>query len=160
MELTVKLEDVMEAVELHSFESNYYYSKKDGKVYFITEDELRAADDYEDIEDFPDLQQDNIKIAEDILWSFDYIKLPDNFDINDYEIMEDFCLSLEDKNLRDIMYNSIQGRGAFSRFKDNIHKYGIADDWYDFQEDVYIQIAKDWCEENNIKCVEEKPKND
>ncbi|MCF8002391.1 MAG: UPF0158 family protein [Halanaerobiales bacterium] len=158
--LTVKLEDVMEAIELQTMESNYFYSKKDGNVYFLTDYELRSAEDDYDIEDFPEWQQKNIKLAEDILSTMDYIRLPDRHDIDDYKIMEAFCLSIEDKELRDIMYNCIKGSGAFRRFKDNIHKYSIADDWYDFQEEKYIEIAKDWCKEHNIKYIEREYNND
>ncbi|MBS3811558.1 MAG: hypothetical protein KGY44_06830 [Halanaerobiales bacterium] len=77
-------------------------------------------------------------------------------DIDYYEIMEDFCLSIDDDKLRKIMYNSIQGRGAFRRFEDNVHKYGIIDDWYDFQENVYMEIAKQWCNNHGIKYIEGK----
>jgi len=154
MELTVKLEDVMEAIELHTMESNYFYYKKDGNVYYISDEELRAAEDDYDLEDFPEWQHDSIKRAEDIISTMDYIRLPDRHDINDYDIMEAFCLSIEDDELSEIMYDSIKGSGAFRRFKENIHKYGIADDWYDYQEYIYIEIAKDWCKEHGIKYIE------
>src|SRR6056297_167474 len=156
MELTVKLEEVLEAIELHTFRNKYFYSKKDGEVYFVTEEELAAAEDDYDLEDFPEWQWNNIKLAEEILYSMDYIELPDDYDIDVYEIMEDFCLSIDDDKLRKIMYNSIQGRGAFRRFEDNVHKYGIIDDWYDFQENVYMEIAKQWCNNHGIKYIEEE----
>ncbi len=155
MKLTVKSNDIMETIELHSFQNYYYYSKKDGEVYFVSEDELKVADDDYDIEDFPEWQRDNIKLVEDILYSDKYIKLPDSYDINDYDIMEDFCFSLEDKNIKEIMIDSIKGKGAFERFKANIHKLGIADEWYAFQEEAYIQIAKNWCEYHGIEYIEE-----
>lgn len=93
-----------------------------------------------------------IPIAKDIMQNPEnYIPFPDQFDIHEYEIMERFCLSLNDENLREAMYSSIKGSGAFRRFKDNIYKFGISDDWYKYKDEAFQEIAKHWCEENNIE---------
>lgn len=65
--------------------------------------------------------------------------------------MERFCLSIADDEIRDIMYSSIKGRGAFRKFKDNIHKFNIAEDWYRYRDEAIKQIAIDWCKENDVK---------
>ena len=71
---------------------------------------------------------------------------------------EEFCGSLDDGRLSDILNNSIQGRGAFRRFKDNIHRYGIAEDWYRYRDDSLRKIAIEWCEENGINYVDDTRK--
>lgn len=48
------------------------------------------------------------------------------------------------------MYDSIKGRGAFGRFKYNIQKYNIENDWYKFRGEVLESIAIEWCEGNGI----------
>jgi len=64
--------------------------------------------------------------------------------------MERFCLSLEEA-LRDKMYAAIKGSGAFRRFKDSIHNYGIADDWYKYKEESFREIAIEWCKDNDLE---------
>lgn len=90
-------------------------------------------------------------IAQEVLSEDYYISLPSQFDIHEYSIMEKFCLSINDDNLQDIMYSSIKGNGAFRRFKDNIHRYHIAEDWYKYRDEAIKQIAIEWCEDNEIR---------
>jgi hypothetical protein len=68
--------------------------------------------------------------------------------------MERFCRSVEDDDMRDDLFNAIQGSGAFRRFKDSIHKHGVADDWYKYRDDELREIAIAWCDENGISYTE------
>jgi len=86
----------------------------------------------------------------------DYISLPSKFDIHEYEIMERFCLSITDDEIRERMYRSIKGSGAFRRFKDNIQRNNRVEDWYKYREEAIKQIAIDWCEENDIEFTEQR----
>ncbi len=151
MKAKVNLEDVLEAIEIRTRESNYFYNKNSEEIHYITDDELREAEDDVDISEYPDWQQDSIKTAIDILSTNDYIKLPDDNEIDDYEIMEDFCYSIEDKELRNKMISAINGKGAFRRFKDKIYEYDLTDDWYDYQDKKFKEIAIEWCEMHNIE---------
>lgn len=151
MAISVKLNDIIEGMEFQSDETSSCLNKRTGEVVTITDEEFRAAEDNEPIEDFPEGQHKNIKTANEILETDDYISLPSKFDIHEYEIMERFCLSISDDEIRDNMYRSIKGSGAFRRFKENIHRYNMAEDWYKYREEAIKQIAMDWCEENDIE---------
>ena len=39
-------------------------------------------------------------------------------------------------------------------FKDKIYQYDIEDQWYDYKDQRYKDIAVAWCEENNIEYQE------
>ncbi|GAH05442.1 unnamed protein product, partial [marine sediment metagenome] len=77
--------------------------------------------------------------------------LPTKFDIHEYDIMEKLCLSIKDKEVSNTMYSSIKGSGAFRRFKNNIHRYNIQDDWYEYRDAAIKEIAIEWCKDNNIE---------
>ncbi|RCW78896.1 uncharacterized protein UPF0158 [Halanaerobium sp. DL-01] len=162
MTLKVNLEDVLEALELRTRESNYFYYKKTGEVFMIMDDELRAGEEDPDLDKFPEWQRENIKAAVDIIStndyirSFpkiyfqaakngespdDYIRLPDDYEIDDYSIMEDFCYSVEDEELREELLYAIRGNGAFRMFKDKIYQYDLEDQWYDYKDQRYKDIA-------------------
>ena len=64
--------------------------------------------------------------------------------------MRSFCYSVEDEALRGRLLNSIQGRGAFRYFKDTIHEYGIASDWYAYRQQAFVEIAMEWLESHGI----------
>ena len=150
MDIIVKLEDIIEGLELQSSEMRSFLNLRNGEVIPVTEEELRAAENEEPIEQFPDWQQDNIRIAQQILEENYIIPLPSQFDINEYSIMEEFCLEIEDGNLREIMYNSIKGSGAFRRFKDKIRRFAIEEKWYRYRDEAIKRIAIEWCEKNRI----------
>jgi hypothetical protein len=152
MAIPVKLGEIIEGLEAQSDESHAFLDKKTGEVVVISDEQMRAAEDDEPIEDFPDWEQDLVRIAKEIVAeSSDYIDLPTKFDIHEYSIMEDFCLSLDDARLRDALYGLIKGSGAFRRFKDAVHHYGIADDWYHYRDNALRQIAIEWCQENSTE---------
>jgi len=155
MATRVKLEDIIDGLECQSDESSSFLDKTTGKVVLISDYEMRAAEDDEPIEDFPDWEQDLLRIAKEIVdETGNYIALPTKFDIHEYSIMERFCLSLDDAEMSDTLYSLITGGGAFRRFKDAIHEYGIADDWYKYRNDVLKEIAIEWCKEKGIEFEE------
>lgn len=156
MAVTVKLSDIVEGMEMQTDEMRSFLNKENSAVFSITDEELRAAENEEPLEKFPQWQRESIETAIEILETDNYIKLPSKFDIHEYSIMEKFCLSLEDEDLSDLLYNSIKGSGAFRRFKDNIHRRGIAEEWYKFRDEALKKIAIEWCEENDIRYTDFK----
>ena len=150
MPVPVKLADILEGLEFQSDERFAYLHTTTGDVVCITEEELRAAENNEPLEDFPDWQHDAIRSAKDIVDTDHYLPLPDRFEIHEYSIMERFCLSLDDADLRDDLCQALRGRGAFRRFKDRVQAYGIAEDWYRYRDAALREIAIAWCEAHDI----------
>ena len=63
----VKLEDIIDGLESQSDESSSYLNKQTGEVVLINDDEMRAAEDDEPIEDFVEWEQELIRIAKEIV---------------------------------------------------------------------------------------------
>jgi hypothetical protein len=160
MTIRVKLDDIIEGLQFQSDESSSFLDKRTGKVVSVSDEEMQAAEDDKPIEDFPDWEQDTVKIAKEIVAETgDYIELPSKFDVHEYSIMEKFCLSLDDPEMYENFCDLITGSGAFRRFKDAIHKYDIADDWYKYRDNALREIAIEWCRENNIDFDEAQPRD-
>jgi len=151
MSIVVDLGEIIQGMEFQSDEMRSFLNLKTGEVVSITDEEFRAAEEDKPLEKFPDWQRESIVIAQEILEEDYYISLPSQFDIHEYSIMESFCLSIDDDNLQDIMYNSLKGSGAFRRFKNNIHRYHIEETWYNYRDEAIKKIAIEWCEDNEIK---------
>ena len=150
MAVTIKLKDIIEGMEFQTDEGSSHLNTTTGEVVYITDEEVRAAEDETPLDQFPAWQHEAIRVAKDFLESGDYLPLPTKFDIHEYRIMERFCSSVDDDEMRDGLFNAIRGRGAFRYFKDKIHEYGIADEWYKYRDDELREIAIAWCEENGI----------
>lgn len=150
----VKLKDVIENLDMVDDNVKAFYSKKTGKVLVASVEELGIAEDSEDDDDFaeyPKWQRELIKEAIDVIENWkEYIELPDRYEINEYGIMEDFCLSIGNERIRDDMCHSISGKGAFRRFKDKIYHYDLEKEWHSFRDNALRGIAISWCEANGI----------
>jgi len=152
MNSPVKLSEIIEAIELQSDEMAAYFNRRTGEIITISDEEFRAAEEGDPLEDYPEWQRDNIRIAGEFLANEDdYFALPTKYDLNEYQIMEEFVLSLKDRRASELLYTSIKGKGAFRRFKDTLHRLQLADEWYVYRDAELRQIAIDWCESNQVQ---------
>jgi len=152
----VKLSEIIGEMELQHEESSLYLNKKTGEVVMVTDEEIRATEEEDSLEELPEWQREAIKVARDVLEnSENYVELPSKYEIHEYRIMENFCNSIEDRQISETLWNAIKGRGAFRRFKDSIIRLGVEDRWYKFKEETFKKIAMEWCEDNNIDYVDE-----
>src|SRR6266404_8111325 len=150
MPVPVKLKDIIEGLEFLTDEGSSYLNTTTGEVVYVTTEELRAAEEEQPLEDFPAWQHDALRIARDIVETDHYLPLPDRFEINEYHVMERFCLSVDNDDLRDDLCDAIRGRGAFRRFKDKVQAYGMAEDWYRYRDAALREMAMAWCEAHGI----------
>jgi hypothetical protein len=148
--IRVHLTDLVDGMEWQTDETHSYLNQETGEVVTVSYDELHAAEINAPLDQFPEWQHHILLIAKDILETEKYLMLPSKFEIHEYRIMEQFCLSIADDELMETMYHSIKGRGAFRRFKDNIYRYDIADEWYAYREKALKQIAINWCHTHGI----------
>lgn len=77
--------------------------------------------------------------------------LPTQYEINEYQMMVDFIDRINNVETKNKLQSLIQGKGAFRRFKDYCFEADIIQDWYDFKEQKYKEIAINWCEQNQLK---------
>ncbi|HYK71994.1 MAG TPA: UPF0158 family protein [Pseudoneobacillus sp.] len=82
------------------------------------------------------------------------IELPTKYYVNEYEIMEVFCITVSDQRKQDSLLRVIKGKGAFRRFKDKITDFEIEKQWNSYLDARFKQIAIVWCKDNNINYIE------
>lgn len=82
------------------------------------------------------------------------IILPTQYEINEYQIMANFIDKIYNIEMKDNLHRLIQGKGAFRRFKYYCLEINIIQDWYDFKEQKYKEIAIEWCKRNELKYKE------
>jgi hypothetical protein len=152
MDVHVKLSDIITSMEFHADENTLYLDTNTGKIISVTPDEFFEGDEDDPIESFPDWQQDGVQAARSLVRGNDgnLLELPGKWDVNEYQVMEDFCLSLPSGENRTSLYAAMQGRGAFRRFKDTLQKIGIADNWQRYRMSRFKTVAVDWCNANEI----------
>ena len=150
MAAIVSLRDVIEVMDLSSDEATTYINRKTGEIVTLTDEIVAMAEDPDDAAEAAEWQKDLLPKAREVAASEDFIPLPGKFEIHEWSIMERFARSLPDAAVRDELDAAVHGRGAFRRFKDAVHRLGIADEWYRFREAALEEIAIGFLEANGI----------
>lgn len=153
--MKVKLQAVVDQIQMLSGEAAVYLNKKTGELFMIGEDEALGFDleddDEEELDDLPEWQRESRQKAREINESDDWIELPTQRDVHEYHIMEQFGASLDNAEARDRILQTIRGSGAFRRFKHALDDLGLWDEWTSFKHAELERIAIDWLEENGIE---------
>lgn len=134
--MKVKLEDITDAMEMLDEYSEAFINERTGELEWVSDMVMSRAE----IEEIYD------RLDED-----GFFRLPTQYDINEYGIMEDFIFSLPHGRVRDELSDAIQDRDAFRRFKDSIINLGVDDEWYSFRDTALRRIAEDWCIDNQLE---------
>lgn len=152
MSKPVKLSEIIDGMESQTYEGRCFLNRETGEIIGISDYEFRAVEEESSLESCPEWQRDLIQTAKQILDDDKgkYIALPLRFDIDEYSMMENFALSVDDE-ISDCLYAAIKERGAFRRFKDEVARFEIEEDWYKFRDEKYKELAIEWCEYNNIE---------
>lgn len=155
MNIQVKLKDIIEEMEIQFEESRSLLNINTGEIVLVTSEDLRAAEDEKPFDHLSEWEQENRMIAIDVVENFEnYIELPTKFEVNEYEIMENFCLTVSDQSKQESLLWAIKGKGAFRRFKDIIIDFEMEEQWYSYRDECFKQIAIEWCQENKINFIE------
>ncbi len=151
MSVTISLSQVVAGLEMVSTECTSYLNRLTGEVISCSDDELDAAEDesMEDDAERPDWEQGLIEQARAVIASDDWVALPDSFEIHEHRIMEDFAES-QSGSLRDELLRALRGAGTFRRFKNELERLGIRDEWFRYRRQAFGGIARDWLEANEL----------
>jgi hypothetical protein len=148
----VKLDDLINEIDIQMDETFTYINTHTGEVITLTREEIRAAEDEEPLEKYPDWQRENIekaiKIIEDETDAYLDFTLRNEY--HEYEIIEEFIGTLSVVEVREELFETIQGRGAFRRFKDGIREHDVEKQWYDFKEKKLKELVIEWCEAKDL----------
>lgn len=134
----VKLEQVIEAIEMADDTSESFYDQETGEIVWVSSIAMDTAEQ----------EEINERLDE-----HGFFHLPTQYDRHDYRIMEDFVFSLSPEP-RSRLSRVMHGQGAFRRFKDTVINMGLDNDWYMWRDDSYRKMAVEWCEEHEIEYTE------
>ncbi len=132
--MKIRLDDVIEAIEFTSDETEYYY--------YIPQERILMRNSFEGWVD-RDIPRD--------IEPEDLIPLPTRREVDDYGNMAHFIeAKVKDEEAADWLSNAIRGRGAFRMFRAACERFGLIQEWYEFRENCHRATAILWCEENGI----------
>ena len=100
MAVVVSLRDFVDEMQTLSNEVRAYVSQSTGEVISVTNDEFSIVEENNgDWSEHDKLEQEFFQKVEKIVSSDEFLELPNQYEIHEYEIMERFCLSISDEKL-------------------------------------------------------------
>lgn len=132
-----KLSLIIEGMDRANVNEIYYLNENNGRVWVSTDMGNFYIDNNEELDD-------------EYLYNDSSISLPGQYEINEYKIIKSFIETIKDNQIKNQLLIAIRGSGAFRRFKDSCINYGIINVWYEFKNNTYYELAKEWCLWNNI----------
>jgi hypothetical protein len=125
-----------------SYEHEYYLDLETGEILLIS--------DYMDDEEIGKLKD---QIDED---SDRYERIPEAESHQGYEDMVDFIATVKDERLAELLEVTINGKGAFRRFKDVLLNYPEERErWFHFRDDRVQEKALEWLSDIDVSLIKE-----
>jgi hypothetical protein len=151
MATSVSLDELIDALEEQSDSLLPYLNRETGEVLLISEESLSLGEaGPEEIELLSDWQKEEAELAVLIETTDQYLALPDRLEVNEWNIMQEFCLEVKRDNIRAALLGAIRGAHPFRRFKEQIGNHNLGEEWNRFRRQAFGEIMREWCEENGI----------
>lgn len=131
------LEDIAQALDGTTMDWSQYLNRRTGKIVGLA----TAADN-----DTPEQKTLRAEIAS----SGDYVPLPNQFEIHEKEIMENFANSLMNDQQKEALLDALHGRQPFGTFRNRLNCYGVQNQYFMFKMLAFCRIAKKWCDEKHV----------
>lgn len=149
--MKVKIDDIIDAVDFDNDMSESFLNTKTERVCMFTDEELRAAENNEDLSDSAEWYCEAVVRAKHYLENQgDYLSLPEKYDFNEYRIIEKFIARVNVTKQSEMLSQSIHGKGAFRRFKNVLERLELVDEWYKYRGQKLREFVEFWCRENKI----------
>ena len=142
MQTQASLKEIAKAIESTWETWDQFYNRTTGEIIAIPND----MNDCCDIDDDLESEIEEIENNPD-----NYVILPEQYELNEFRIMEDFSYYKNNDKLISVLHRS----KPYRNFKDQIKIQGIEEEYYSYRFDRFVILARNWCSDNNIEYIED-----
>ena len=136
----VWIEDIVEAFEDYNSGWKPYVNVDSGEVIFIP---LK-------VDDFIGISEKEIEIYSHIEKYKQYVPLPSQKELREYDIMEEYAMETLNKGIQKRLLNALGMTKPFRNFRTQLHLLNLEDDYNQYRYMVFASKARHWCLQNNI----------
>ena len=148
----IKLEYIIEHLQNCIAGVYVYVDKKTGDLEAIMSEAMKAAMEGKVLEE--EWILDQVEMAKLILADKNherFIRLPDETTINENDAIITFIDGIEDESVRFKFYDELKDSPSPGRFRNLLQSENMFDEFHDFEDSYYEEMAKSWCNDNNVE---------
>jgi hypothetical protein len=145
----VVLKDVLEAIDISSDQMRAYVDPETGNIVTITDEVADLLEEPTLPRFVPQWQRDAISALQAIDRDR-LLPLPDQRDIHEWEIMEDFARRQIEEH-REQLLDALHGAGAFRNFKRVTSDLNLREAWLSYRRDALERIVRNWLERHQLQ---------
>ncbi len=149
----VSLQAVVNELDVPTDEWTAYINRRTGELFTITEDQRLVVESAEDDDFVPEWLIPMVRKVREVLNSDDFMALPRYSRRDERHLIEKFCYSIKDPEIRESLVYTIHGEEAVSRFKDRLYEYDIQEDWDRFRNAALKDTAAYFLETQRIPFI-------
>ena len=75
-----------------------------------------------------------------------------------FSVMAAFAETVKDRHMQQRLTDALNGRKPFANFNHLVHTTNVREQWFDFKNRTYLEMAKEWIEDNASEELKEKIK--
>ena len=147
---TIKLSELIEALEFDSDEYSNRVDLEHGSVVRLSHSLLNAVEegDEDALESLADWEKEEIEVARAMVADSGerFVDAPDKFEFHEYRHMERFIGTVENSDSAEQLWRAIKGKGAFRYFKDTASRLGLLQEWYRYRDEAMREFVIAWAE--------------
>jgi hypothetical protein len=153
MTTTVKLKDLIDALEEQSDSMLPFLDRDTGEAFVISEERLANSEDLGEVEleAMQDWEREEARVAHAIATTDRYLALPDRFEVDEWNIMREFSEGVQNDEARAVLLGVTRGSHAFRRFKNEIANRNLSSSWFAYRSKAFEEVVRAWCEEHGIE---------
>ncbi len=133
--------------------TSWYLDVETGQVLGVDSNLLTALENSDDLDGITRYDQEQLQQAEQILYNPDRYIPVEGLSADDLNrMMSDFVRTVEDAELKKLLQNAAQGKGAYRRFRETLAHYPQEmQRWVEFEKKAVLEFAQDWLDLNGIE---------
>ena len=133
--------------------TSWYLDAETGQLVGVDSNLLSALENSDDLDGITHYDQQQLQQAEEILYNPDRYLPVEGLSADDLiKIMNDFVATVADPELRKLLQGTVQGKGAYRRFRETLARYPQEmQRWVEFENKAVLEFAHDWLDLNGIE---------
>jgi len=170
--LSIDFDEIQKAAEDTEREAfDYFLDRRTGEIIILSIEIIERAQeilaksydddiaDFEDVEpdeipDIPEWMEDEIELALDVFMQEQdrYERIPERNPADTYAVMKAFAETLDNRQIRDMLLQALNGQGSFRKFKNVLSPFSKERKlWYGFNAKASSNEIKAWLASQGIE---------